>query len=70
MERGIQEFFGEAFFNILNFLSECQQDMPNGNEIQMRIEVVDSAKAFVPAALLAKPAKASKVTQRKEAALV
>lgn len=69
MERGIQEFFGEAFFNILSFLSECQQDMPNGNEIQMRIEVVDSAKAFAPAALLAKPAKTDKAAQRRMAAL-
>ena len=46
IERGIQAFFGEAFFNILEFLSECQQDMPNGNEIQLRMEVMDSAKPF------------------------
>lgn len=53
IERGIQVFFGEALFNILGILSECQQDMPNGNEIQLRLEVMDSAKPFAAAPAVA-----------------
>lgn len=48
IEQGIQAFFGEALFNILDILSECQQDMPNGHEIQLRMEVMDSAKTAAP----------------------
>lgn len=65
VERGIQDFFGEAFFNILSFLSECQQAMPNGDSIQVRLEVMDSSKPLVPA--LAVAAKTSSPTIRRKA---
>lgn len=39
LEKGIQAFFGEAFFNILDILSECQNSMPNGDSIQVRFEI-------------------------------
>ncbi|HNQ73666.1 MAG TPA: helix-turn-helix transcriptional regulator [Verrucomicrobiota bacterium] len=42
-EQAIQAFFGEAFFNILTILGNCQQDMPNGKEVQVRLRRVSRA---------------------------
>ena len=43
LEKEIQGFFGEAFFNILSILSECQGAMPNtdGNPLSVRVEVIE-----------------------------
>jgi len=40
IEASIQEFFGEAFFNILTILAKCQEQMPNGSEFEVRLQVV------------------------------
>ena len=40
MEREIQAFFGEAFFNVLNILAGCQNAMPNGEKIEVRLELL------------------------------
>lgn len=40
VEQAVQAFFGEAFFNILTILSKCQDEMPNGNSIQVRMKNV------------------------------
>ena len=42
LEKEIQGFFGEAFFNILSILSECQGAMPNtdGNPLSVKVEVI------------------------------
>jgi transcriptional regulator with XRE-family HTH domain len=43
MDRAVQAFFGEAFFNILDILSTCQAKMPNGVEgCEIRMEVISS----------------------------
>lgn len=39
MEKGIQAFFGEAFFNLLDIFENCQRDLPNGGEIEIRLEI-------------------------------
>lgn len=39
LEREVQAFFGEAFFNILGILANCQQQMPNKNEFEFKIEI-------------------------------
>ncbi len=40
MDRVVQAFFGEAFFNILDILSTCQAKMPNGVEgCEIKMEV-------------------------------
>ena len=39
LKKEIQAFFGEAFFNILGFLTECQSEMPKGNAIEICLEV-------------------------------
>jgi hypothetical protein len=39
LEREVQAFFGEAFFNILTILATCQQQMPNKNEFEFKIEI-------------------------------
>lgn len=41
LEKDIQGFFGEAFFNILNILSECGDKLPgNGKDTGVRIEII------------------------------
>ena len=40
VEQAVQAFFGEAFFNILVILSKCHQEMPNGNDIQVRMKKI------------------------------
>ena len=40
LEREIQAFFGEAFFNILNILAGCSSEMPNGGKIEVRLELL------------------------------
>ena len=42
LERSIQGFFGEAFFNILDILAKCHQQMPHGRDVQVRIELIGS----------------------------
>jgi len=41
MEKNIQAFFGEAFFNILLILSECQGEMPNPDAVEVRIQLLN-----------------------------
>lgn len=36
----IQAFFGEAFFNILTILSQCQSEMPEKRKPEVRLEVL------------------------------
>jgi len=44
MEKQIQAFFGEAFFNILDILSKCQNQMPNPKAIEVRVEISRTEK--------------------------
>lgn len=49
MEKDIKAFFGEAFFNLLNILSSCSQQLPNGDhhcDIEVRIERIESSPAL------------------------
>jgi len=47
MERHVQAFFGEAFFNILEILSTCHEKMPNGVEgCEIRVEVISEQRAL------------------------
>jgi len=48
IEASIQEVFGEAFFNILNILAKCQEQMPNGSEFEVRLQVVGAKPARTP----------------------
>lgn len=44
LEPHIQGFFGEAFFNILSILSECQNQMPNARgDFELRLTSVADA---------------------------
>jgi transcriptional regulator with XRE-family HTH domain len=51
IEKEVQAFFGEAFFNILTILATCQQEMPkNKNDFEFKIELMScSAKPTRPA---------------------
>lgn len=40
IERAIQGFFGEAFFNLLVIFSKCQQQMPNNGSVQVKVELI------------------------------
>jgi len=40
LEQSIQAFFGEAFFNILTILGKCQNEMPNSNDVQVRMKSI------------------------------
>lgn len=40
-EKDIQAFFGEAFFNILSILATCQNEMPNGLEHGIKVDLLD-----------------------------
>jgi transcriptional regulator with XRE-family HTH domain len=44
LEREIQAFFGNAFFNLLTIMADCQQQMPNGGEFEIRLEVHDGPR--------------------------
>jgi transcriptional regulator with XRE-family HTH domain len=44
LETAIQAFFGEAFFNMLTILAECQVKMPNAEEIEVSVVITESAK--------------------------
>ena len=48
LEREVQAFFGEAFFNILTILATCQQQMPNKNEFEFKIELQSSQSLSRP----------------------
>ena len=39
MERSIQAFFGEAFFNLLDIFESCQREMPNCEDFEIRLDV-------------------------------
>jgi transcriptional regulator with XRE-family HTH domain len=41
LKPNIQGFFGEAFFNILKILSECNKELPTP-DVTIRVEVLDS----------------------------
>lgn len=43
MEREIQAFFGDAFFNILSILATCQGSMPGKGPVEFRFEVIEPA---------------------------
>jgi transcriptional regulator with XRE-family HTH domain len=43
LEQAIKAFFGEAFFNILEILSKCQNEMPHSKDVQVRIRPVGNA---------------------------
>lgn len=44
LEQAIQGFFGEAFFNILTILSQCQQQLPaGGGDVEVRLQVVGNS---------------------------
>ncbi|MEI7821722.1 MAG: helix-turn-helix transcriptional regulator [Verrucomicrobiota bacterium] len=45
MEREIQAFFGEAFFNILSLLSASQNEMPNSQKIEVRMQLMEPPRA-------------------------
>jgi transcriptional regulator with XRE-family HTH domain len=45
IEREVQAFFGEAFFNILTILATCQQQMPKKSEFEFRIELMRPTKS-------------------------
>ncbi len=40
LERDIQAFFGDAFFNILNILAKCSEELPNGTDFDVRVEII------------------------------
>jgi len=53
MERSIQGFFGEAFFNILDILAKCHQQMPHNGGVQLKVELIGPpARPPKPAAAL------------------
>jgi transcriptional regulator with XRE-family HTH domain len=39
LEKSIQGFFGEAFFNLLDILTRCQQQLPNGGNIEVTMQI-------------------------------
>ena len=42
LDRAIQGFFGEAFFNILHILSKCSNELPmNGNGFEIELRSLD-----------------------------
>lgn len=46
LEKDIQAFFGEAFFNILNILAECGDKLPEGvRDSGVRIEILRQGNA-------------------------
>jgi transcriptional regulator with XRE-family HTH domain len=47
LEKDIQAFFGEAFFNILTILAECGDKLPgNGRDSGVRIEIIKAGGAL------------------------
>jgi transcriptional regulator with XRE-family HTH domain len=44
-EKGIQAFFGEAFFNLLDIFEKCQQELPSGADAEIQIEVQPPKRA-------------------------
>lgn len=55
MEKEIQAFFGEAFFNILSILATCQQAMPEKDLIEFKVEIIEPAGLSKPAAKKEQP---------------
>lgn len=41
----IQAFFGEAFFNLLTIVAECQEKLPNAEEVEISVIITESARA-------------------------
>jgi transcriptional regulator with XRE-family HTH domain len=51
MERDIKAFFGEAFFNILDILARCGEQLPNkGNVSQVKATLIGNKVSARPAA--------------------
>lgn len=48
IEKDIQAFFGEAFFNILTILGTCQGQMPDKNLFEFKFEIVEPAGLSKP----------------------
>lgn len=44
IEHHIQAFFGEAFFNILKILSDCQNHMPRAHELRIQVAMEGQAQ--------------------------
>jgi transcriptional regulator with XRE-family HTH domain len=50
IEKAIQGFYSEAFFNILTILSKCQQGLPNGGKnATVRFHLLSTASQLKPA---------------------
>lgn len=45
LEAGIQRFYSEALFNMFGIIAKCQKDMPNGDKIEIRLEVSDVSRS-------------------------
>lgn len=45
LEKSIQGFFGEAFFNLLDILTKCHQQLPNGGNIEVTMEIGSAPKS-------------------------
>ena len=60
LDRAIQGFFGEAFFNILHILSKCSDKLPsNGNGFEIELSTLSSSsRARKPKASTASPVTA------------
>jgi transcriptional regulator with XRE-family HTH domain len=40
IKTAVQAFFGEAFFNLLSIFSGCQAELPDAEELDVRLEIV------------------------------
>ncbi|MEY2410582.1 MAG: Helix-turn-helix domain [Verrucomicrobiota bacterium] len=40
LQKDIQAFFGEAFFNLLDIISVCNNKLPNGLDFDLKLEVL------------------------------
>ncbi len=44
LEAGIEKFFSEAFFNILDILALSQRELPNGGNIEFRLDIAEKPR--------------------------
>jgi transcriptional regulator with XRE-family HTH domain len=49
IEQAIQRFFSEAFFNILDILGKCQQELPSSKQPEVTIKLLDGSQNRRPA---------------------
>jgi transcriptional regulator with XRE-family HTH domain len=50
MEKSIQAFFGEAFFNILDILAECGDKLPSGPDFEVTVDITGPKHRVLPTA--------------------